>query len=442
MNRLDIESNVITCCKSATDWKNAHLKVEYFTELQLVFERYNDYVRDNNEIPPLDYMVQQYPNLKINTYVDQLSFNEAVHLLHILNDSEQLLEDIETFKQDMISSPIGEKSKAISKFCDKIYYLRKIREGRLNASILVDYGNNIVDRYVNMVNNTISQELQFPFQTLINHNVDFDRGDLGIIYAQAGTGKSWILLWLMFYWAMNKKKGLLISFEMNASQCERRLDLIIANAHGLGLNIPDLKNPGFVNSDKFKQLLKIIEDRNIKELIHIRTPHKSGKISAARLDSILSEEEYDYVLIDGIYFMKEDDSKKEKENSYEWKEQHKLLDELKSLALLHNIPIFGTTQATGETIGDTVRKSKTDSNLINYGNNVAFGQAVSRVADLVFELEKVVDEKGQLKIHDRKIRVVKVRHNALPPKKVNVNFNPSNGIIEEKQSNVNQTGAY
>jgi len=158
-------------------------------------------------------------------------------------------------------------------------------------------------------------------------------GELCLLVARPGTGKSLLSFYQAVNWARKGKRVLVISSEMGIQQMVSRFDAMLANFNPLIHRTKD----DFVLLDKYK--IEIEKELTVLKESggNIIYPHQ-GTLTTSKINGLLSEHTPDVLIVDGVYLV--DANKRYSEG---WQKEAAVITELSQLALDFNIPVFTTT---------------------------------------------------------------------------------------------------
>lgn len=228
--------------------------------------------------------------------------------------------------------------------------------------------------------------VEFGFSTIDVQSGGLLPGELGLLAARMGVGKSLIACRQAVRWARSGKKVLLISSEMSNFDLTGRIHAMLA-----GFNPRIFRERGMEAVRRsylpvVQSELKIIQDAGGK----IMFP-RERVITIGSLISSVMERQPDVVIVDGIYLIRSSNNK----TSAGWEKLKEISNELKQLALGEEIPIFATTQLK--------RTGKDEDYTLE---DIAYSDALAQDSDLVM----LATKKNGLAYHRISVDIAKNRH--------------------------------
>ena len=213
-------------------------------------------------------------------------------------------------------------------------------------------------------------------------------GELVAMYARPTVGKTWMCVHAA---ATAVKKGfrtLLISTEMPLTAINMRMDVVLASMMGYKLSHTALRRGDDINEEDFSNFLKDIDSKSLLVCDHI-----AGQvgISTDAIASLIRKHNPEFVVIDGVYLISTKDSAKKQA----WEQSHSLFYGLKNLATSTNTPIMVSTQATKD-VTNMFTPPRTDQ--------VAFGDALLRAADVAISMCGIEEEPDKRMVQFQKYR--------------------------------------
>lgn len=198
-------------------------------------------------------------------------------------------------------------------------------------------------------------------------------GEFLIGAARPGVGKSWLGCWRATEWAREGKKVLAISCEMTRKQLKHRIHGILGGF-----------NPRLFRKAETVEELVALRERVTPELLKIG--NKGGNIifpkrldiTPATIIGLITDLKPDAVFLDAIYLMHANDRK-----LGGWERVKAVAEEIKSITVDYEIPIFATTQF----------KRGTDDKGEGFDlEDLAFSDALAQVPDQVLAMS--LDDTG------------------------------------------------
>ena len=189
--------------------------------------------------------------------------------------------------------------------------------------------------------------------------------DLVTVHAPSGTGKSWMMMHMMFAAHATGRKLLYIDMEMSKEEtADRALALMLQVS-------ADMVMTGKLNLGQFHEAKRLVEEFKDKPpIIFVDGDLRYG---TRDLHAAIQLYKPDAIFVDGIYLMDDDGSTK---SNNSWELQKAVIDQLKGINKKYKIPMVCSTQNINEN-----RQTKSASM-----GNVAGGSTLVRHSSLVMEI--------------------------------------------------------
>ncbi|MHA2068662.1 MAG: DnaB-like helicase C-terminal domain-containing protein [Candidatus Thorarchaeota archaeon] len=281
---------------------------------------------------------------------------------------------------------------------DDLFSYASTAEARLAA-----YNERVRQRGMGMLG------IPTPFTQLNETGVGFLPGNLVAAFARPEAGKTWLSDEVAVVAAMAGKKVLLISPEMTAADMQMRLDVILAHKMKIKLSHYAIRSGSPLDMKTYKKFLKASEKM---ENLFISDSINGQGITFEGITQLVRKHRPDLLVIDGIYLV----TTGTKEGAL-WEVSHNMFSSLKIFCVAQNIAAFVTTQANRDS-GDTFK--------IPRQQDVAFGDAMIRAADIAFGMARV---EGDDKL--RQIGIQKYRDGMHTGKVMKVIWDVDKGHIED-----------
>ena len=259
-----------------------------------------------------------------------------------------------------------------------------------------------------------------PFKALNKTGVGWMPGELIAMFARPTVGKTWMCIQVAATAMMNGHKTLLISTEMPTSAISLRADVVLAKMMGYNFSHSALRTGKPIDEDKYKEFLQKLNGRPLLICDHIQG---ESSISLESIATLVRKHSPDLVVLDGIYLISAGDGRKAM-----WEQSHSLFYGMKTLALSTNTPIFVSTQATREA-ANVFEPPRADQ--------VAFGDALIRAADVAMAMCRVEDEEDK-----RLIQYQKYRDGVLASDVSIMDWKVDTGHIEETEEDICNNGDF
>ena len=247
------------------------------------------------------------------------------------------------------------------------------------------------------------------FQTINSTGVGWMPGELVAMFARPTIGKTWMCVHSAAVAINEGFKTLLISTEMPSAAINMRLDVVLAKMMGYDLSHTALRRGDPLDEGMYTEFLTKSNSQSLLVCDHI-----AGQvgISTEAIAALIRKHQPEFVVIDGVYLVTTGDSRKAI-----WEQSHSLFYGLKNLATSMNLPIMVTTQATRDA-ANMFTPPRADQ--------VAFGDALIRAADVALAMCAVEDEDDM-----RLIQFQKYRDGELPQDITYMQWAVNNGNIKE-----------
>jgi replicative DNA helicase len=259
-----------------------------------------------------------------------------------------------------------------------------------------------------------------PFKSLNKTGVGWMPGELIAMFARPTVGKTWMCIQVAATAMMNGHKTLLISTEMPTSAISLRADVVLAKMMGYNFSHSALRTGKPIDEDKYKEFLQKLNGRPLLICDHIQG---ESSISLESIASLIRKHSPELVVLDGIYLVSSGDGRKAM-----WEQSHSLFYGMKTLALSTNTPVFVSTQATREA-ANMFEPPRADQ--------VAFGDALIRSADVAMAMCRVEDEEDK-----RLIQYQKYRDGVLGSDISIMDWKVDTGHIEETEEDIFNNGDF
>tara|TARA_Y100000310_G_scaffold321857_1_gene380077 strand:- start:169 stop:1464 length:1296 start_codon:yes stop_codon:yes gene_type:complete len=211
-------------------------------------------------------------------------------------------------------------------------------------------------------------------QPLDDNNIWLQKQQLVGIQADTKIGKSWIA-WKCASKAFEEgHKVLLISPELSALEMGIRSDVILSKLFGYTLSYQAIQRGDPSIGDEYKSYLESIaankEDRWIQydQVFNM-------KPSPSELDTVITQESPDVVIVDGIYLLRSDEKL-----TAAWEQIRSISISLKSLAVKHNVLLYATNQINRH----GAQKSQDNDGEPPPPTDTAYGFDFARTVDILF----------------------------------------------------------
>jgi replicative DNA helicase len=379
-----IESGIIFGLQDRVAFRKFRYSSKDFAKHGDAFKFVADHFDNYGETPSPESLCENFPTLNsaaqtlnfdyvLTTFQNQVLFR---HIVSTFQENKELLSDNPKQALSQISHGLNDISAVYDE--DVLFYNHKAEDR------FTDWQHRIQKR-------TLGDGIMgipTPFTTLNRAGVGWLPGELIALYARPSVGKSWMCVAAAVTAVMKGFKTLLITSEMPTAQMNLRTDVVLGHSMGYNFSHTALRNGNPINEDSYKEFLSGLE--NVPMLI---CDHIEGEdsISLESIHSLIRKYVPDFVVIDGIYLI----TNAGKGNRAMWEQTHMLFYGLKNMCLSTNTPIFISTQAT---------KDAADVYIPPKADQVAYGDAMLRAADVVMSMCMVENEDNRRYLYYQKYR--------------------------------------
>ena len=410
-----IESGVLFNLTDPVNFKNFRYTGKDFAKHGEVLSFIVDYVDQYRETPSAATLVENYPTL--DPSAQTLNYDYAVDEFKNQVVYRKIISSIQSQKELLKDNPTKALSSIISNLGDV--------EIETDEDVAI-YNDGTSGRLEEWRERTRKRKMgeglmgiPTPFKSFNATGVGWMPGELIAMFARPTVGKTWMCVEAAATAVMNGHKTLLVSTEMTTSAISLRADVVLANKMGYNFSHQALRNGDPIDEDQYQKFLKELNGRSLLVCDHIEGESTISLESIARL---IRKHSPDFVVLDGIYLISSGDGKKAM-----WEQSHALFYGIKNLSLSFNIPIVVSTQATREAA---------DTSAFPRPEQVAFGDALIRAADVAIAMRKPESETTGISlssgdIRQRDIKFQKYRDGELPIYQLSLKWDVDKGIIEE-----------
>lgn len=247
------------------------------------------------------------------------------------------------------------------------------------------------------------------FETVDERTGGLQGGQLGVLAARLGQGKSWSLMRMAVTALMHGKVVQFNALEMHRQEVSKRVHAFLSSSIGRNIfsntNLAQGKEIDLVEYNKFLRTLR--KELNGSGRLHVADA-SHGQISTMDIESQITRNNPDIVFIDYITLMK-------MRGEGDWSSLARLTNELKQLASQYRVPIMVAAQLNRNAAG-----GKED---MPGPEDLARGDSIGQDADLVL-FQRLMSDRAL------KCQCVKNRHGVGNFKYYCV-FDPSHGVLQE-----------
>ena len=251
-------------------------------------------------------------------------------------------------------------------------------------------------------------------QPLDENDIWLQKQQLVGIQADTKIGKSWIA-WKCASKAFEEgHKVLLISPELSALEMGIRSDVILSKLFGYTLSYQSIQRGDPAIGDEYKSYLESIAPNKEDRWIQYDQVFNM-KPSPSELDTVITQESPDVVIVDGIYLLRSDEKL-----TAAWEQIRSISISLKSLAVKHNVLVYATNQINRH----GAQKSQENDGEPPPPTDTAYGFDFARTVDVLIGL-------GARSLEDttRKINVPLARSGPSFNDSFEITFVPDKGDI-------------
>jgi replicative DNA helicase/sulfur relay (sulfurtransferase) DsrC/TusE family protein len=293
------------------------------------------YYEQNTTVPPMDLVVEKYRDFVPADGVGSTKHHLEELQHEYLNDS---LKDILMHSAADVQS--GKGAEALEKLITKTSELRK------NTAAIRDIDATDIDDAVAYYENLKKQQ-DLGFSGIKTGLPGFDNylpagimpGQLGVMLAYPGIGKSWLSLYFAVQAWKQGKSPMVISLEMSETEVRNRVFAIM----GEGLWSHRKLSSGQVEIDMLKDWHK----KNVagRPEFHIISNDSGGDVTPSVLRGKIDQYQPDFVIVDYLQLM----SPNQKSDN-ETVRMKNLSRELKLMAISEEVPIIAISSATPDDV--------------------------------------------------------------------------------------------
>lgn len=348
------------------------------------FRFLNEHFDDYGEVPSAETLCENFPTL--NPAAQSLNFEYALTTFQNQVMFRNIVSTFQTNKELLSENP----KQALS----------QIVHGLSDISAIYDedimfYNTKAEDRFSEWKKRTEKRQMgdgimgvPTPFTSLNQTGVGWLPGELIALYARPSIGKSWMCVQAAVTAVRQGFKTLLITSEMPTAQMSLRTDVVLGHSYGYEFSHMALRNGNPINEEDYQEFLSGLE--NVPLLICDHVEGESS-ISLESIHNLIRKYTPDLVVIDGVYLI----TSSGRNQKAMWEQTHMLFYGLKNICLSTNTPIFISTQAT---------KDAADVYIPPKADQVAYGDAMLRAADVVMSMCMVENEDRRRYIYFQKYR--------------------------------------
>lgn len=244
-----------------------------------------------------------------------------------------------------------------------------------------DRAGAVLTRYTERLENVGVSGLPFPWDFLSGETGGMQAGDVDVISANTGVGKTWVLLLIAHYLWMHGKKVLLISKEMSGDAIEDRFHSLHFKLAYKMFRQARMDDTAF---ERWKEEAEKMWAEDSRRFIVVDdvTNDKAGVMD---IEAKIVEYKPDILLVDGIYLVSDDGG-----DDLDWKSVGRVIIRLKRVLRKYGIPGVVTTQ--NKDLSGKNRGAKPGAGRATT-DDLAYTKEISRIATLLMMLRQDADDK-------------------------------------------------
>ena len=374
------------------------------------FRFVTEYFDNYGETPSSEILCENFPTL--NSSAETLNFDYALTTFQNQVMFRKIVSTFQTNKELLSENP----KQALSQIVHGLSDISAIYD-----EDIIFYNTKAEDRFDEWKQRTKKREMgdgimgiPTPFTTLNQMGVGWLPGELIALYARPSIGKSWMCVQAAVTAVVKGFKTLLITSEMPTAQMSLRTDVVLGNAYDYNFSHMALRNGNPINEEEYQEFLSGLDNVPLLICDHIEG---ESSISLESIHNLIRKYEPELVVIDGVYLI----TNSGRNQKAMWEQTHMLFYGLKNICLSTNTPMFISTQAT---------KDAADVYIPPKADQVAYGDAMLRAADVVMSMCMVENEDNR-----RYVYYQKYRDGLLPLGRSYMQWDVDKGVIQEMKEN-------
>ena len=341
---------------------------------------------DYGEFPSPELLIQEYSPIGLHPEAQSVNFDYALDSFKDQVLQRQIISAVRTQKDAVQENPKQALSSIMTSLTDiEVAYDEDV--------VLYDEGS--VDRLEEWRERTRQRKMgeglmgiSTSFSSINSTGVGWMPGELIALFARPTVGKTWLCVHSAVTAMLQGKRTLLISTEMPISAINLRIDVVLGAMHGYKFSHRALRTGQEIDEKEYSKFL--VEQAKDKSLLVC--DHIAGQptISLESIASIIRKHNPEFVVIDGVYLISQGSIK-----TAMWEQNHSLFYGIKNLCLSMNTSILVSTQANRDAANIFVPPK---------ADQVAFGDALIRAADVALGMCKMEDEDDKRLVQYQKYR--------------------------------------
>ena len=405
-----VESGIIFGLTDKTAFRKFKYGSKDFAKHGDAFRFVTEYFDNYGETPSSEILCENFPTL--NSSAETLNFDYALTTFQNQVMFRKIVSTFQTNKELLSENP----KQALSQIVHGLSDISAIYD-----EDIIFYNTKAEDRFDEWKQRTKKREMgdgimgiPTPFTTLNQMGVGWLPGELIALYARPSIGKSWMCVQAAVTAVVKGFKTLLITSEMPTAQMSLRTDVVLGNAYDYNFSHMALRNGNPINEEEYQEFLSGLDNVPLLICDHIEG---ESSISLESIHNLIRKYEPELVVIDGVYLI----TNSGRNQKAMWEQTHMLFYGLKNICLSTNTPMFISTQAT---------KDAADVYIPPKADQVAYGDAMLRAADVVMSMCMVENEDNR-----RYVYYQKYRDGLLPLGRSYMKWDVDKGVIQEMKEN-------
>ena len=405
-----IESGIIFGLTDRVAFRKFSYSAKDFAKHGDAFRFLNQHFDDYGEVPSPATLCENFPTL--NSSAETLNFDYALTTFQNQVMFRNVVSTFQTNKELLSENP----KQALSQIVHGLSDISAIYDEDINF-----YEVQAENRFEEWQKRTQKRQMgdgimgiPTPFQTLNRAGVGWMPGELIALFARPAVGKSWMCVKVAATAVKAGFRTLLITSEMPTAQMNLRTDVVLGRMYNYEFSHYALRSGNPINEEQYQEFLSGLENVPLLVCDHIEG---ESSISLESIHGLIRKYQPELVVIDGIYLI----TSSGRNSKAMWEQTHMLFYGLKNICLSTDTPIFISTQAT---------KDAADLYMPPKADQVAYGDAMLRAADLVMSMCMVENEDNR-----RYLYYQKYRDGVVPARRSYFDWDVDRGQIEELDEN-------
>ena len=286
-----------------------------------------EHIRRHRELPLIE-TVEDETGIGIPETDEPLSFyNEKLEDRFLFNSLKPGLQSLRENMKDHDMEQALEAAEQMSRVGRRRLRRRQLATpAEVNESVLRQYQQTKIEGIV--------PGLTTGYQEIDDRTLGHQNGDLNILVARMGVGKTMIALRNLLAVQETDALGLVVSMEMPLDQLGRRIHMLRTGINSKAILAGRLS---WYEERRFLDSMEVVDNWNN---VYLYNGNMVGTV--ADIEDLCGQLNPDWILVDGMYLLKS--ASVDKRNVDRNMNVSYVTDELKQLASVTNRPIFATTQ--------------------------------------------------------------------------------------------------